>query len=502
MSGICYLAGAGPGDPGLVTLKAKQCIEQADVLVYDALSSSELLTWVKPGCETIDVGKRAADHKLPQEQINELLVKKVAEGKTVVRLKGGDPMIFGRGGEEAAALANAGLKFEIVPGISSAFAGPIYAGIPLTHRAYGSQLTVFSGHDSSDKASSDLDYAQLAKAPGTKVFLMGVARLREITGKLVEHGAAPDTPIALTRWATTGRQKTITGTLEDIADIAEAMAFRAPAVGVIGHIINEMENIEWYEKRPLKGKRVVVTRSQEQAPELVNRLSDLGADVIELPVLKIVDPVDKRAFAESVANVHTYDWIVFSSTNGVRRFFDAFFTLYKDARSLGGVRIAAVGPGTQKAIENYRFAVDLVPERHIAEGLLEAFEKEHHIDSQTVLWVRPENARPVLAEGLTRQHAIVDECVAYRIEPEKDDPTGAVERLASGGADIVTFTSSSTAKHFHDLALPWPEGCVAASIGPITTAKLEELGRKEVIEADSHNIEGLVTAIVNHFCGS
>jgi uroporphyrinogen III methyltransferase/synthase len=496
------LAGAGPGDPGLVTLKAKQCIEQADVLVYDALSSAELLTWVKPGCEKIDVGKRAADHKLPQDQINQLLVEKVREGNVVVRLKGGDPMIFGRGGEEAAALSQAGLKFEIVPGISSAFAGPIYAGIPLTHREYGSQLTVFSGHDSIDKESSDLDYAQLAKAPGTKIFLMGVARLREITSKLVEHGAEPTTPIALTRWATTGRQKTITGTLADIADIAEAQNFKSPAVGVIGHIINEMKNIEWYEKRPLKGKRIVVTRSQEQAAELVNKLSELGADVIELPVLKICDPVDKQGFAECVVNVHTYDWLVFSSTNGVRRFFDAFFALYKDARSLGGVRIAAVGPGTQAAIESYRFAVDLVPERHIAEGLLETFQNEHSIDSQTVLWVRPENARPVLVDGLKEQNAIVDECIAYRIEAEKDDPTGAAERLSEEGADMITFTSSSTAKYFHDLGLPWPADCVAISIGPITTAKLKELGCDQLIEAESHSIEGIVAAIVDQFSGS
>lgn len=496
MSGICYLAGAGPGDPGLVTLKARKCIELADVLVYDALSSAELLAWAKPTCEKIDVGKRAAHHKLPQEEISALLVEKVKEGKVVVRLKGGDPMIFGRGGEEAAVLAAAGLKFEIIPGISSAFAGPAYAGIPLTHRDYGSQLTVFSGHESNDKKKSDIDYAQLAKAPGTKVFLMGVSSLREIASKLVENGADPTTPIALTRWATTGRQKTITGTLATIADIAETEQFKAPAVGVIGNIIKEMKNIEWYENRPLKGKRIVVTRSQEQAPELVNRLSELGADVIELPVLKICDPVDKREFAVSVANVHTYDWLIFSSTNGVRRFFDAFFATYKDARSIGGVRIAAVGPGTKKAIESYRFAVDLVPERHIAEGLLEAFQNEHGIDSQTILWVRPENARPILAEGLTEQRAIVDECIAYRIEAEKDDPTGAAERLADGGADMITFTSSSTAQYFHDLNLPWPEACKAVSIGPITTAKLRGLGRDEIIEAEDHNIEGLVNVIL------
>ena len=496
MSGICYLAGAGPGDPGLVTLKAQKCIAEADVLVYDALSSAELLTWTKPGCEKIDVGKRAANHKLPQDEINALLIEKVSEGKVVVRLKGGDPMIFGRGGEEAAVLAEAGLKFEIIPGISSAIAGPIYAGIPLTHREYGSQLTIFSGHESSDKKKSDIDYAHLAKTPGTKVFLMGVARLRFITASLIEHGATPDTPIALTRWATTGRQKTITGTLSDIADIAEKENFKAPAVGVIGEIIKEMDKIDWYENRPLKGKRIVVTRSQEQASGLVRELTALGADVMELPVLRIVDPVNKMEFAEGVAQAHTYDWLVFSSTNGVRRFFDAFYATYKDARSLGGVRIAAVGPGTEKAIQEYRFAVDLVPERHIAEGLLESFQNDFDIDSQTILWIRPENARSVLADGLTEQRAIVDECIAYGIEAETADPTGAAERFTEGGADMVTFTSSSTAKYFHELGLTWPKGCKAASIGPITSAKLKELGQTNVVEAEDHNIDGLVKMIV------
>lgn len=496
MSGICYLAGAGPGDPGLVTLKAQRCIAQADVLIYDALSSTELLTWAKPDCEKIDVGKRAAKHKLSQDEINALLVQKVKEGKVVVRLKGGDPMMFGRGGEEAAVLAEAELKFEIIPGISSALAGPAYAGIPLTHRDYGSQLTIFSGHDSKDKRKSDIDYALLAKTPGTKVFLMGMARLRFITESLIENDADPATPIALTRWATTGRQKTITGTLADIADIAEAQQFKAPAVGVIGEIIKEMDKIDWYENRPLKGKRIVVTRSQEQASGLVKQLTELGADVLELPVIRIDDPVDKLGFAEGVAQAHTYDWLIFSSTNGVRRFFDAFYATYKDARSIGGVRIAAVGPGTEKAIREYRFDVDLVPERHIAEGLLESFKNDHDVDSQTILWVRPENARPILADGLTEMQAIVDECIAYRIEAETSDPTGAAARFTEGGADMVTFTSSSTAKYFSKLGLAWPEGCKAASIGPITTAKLKELGQTSIIEAEEHNIEGLVQAIV------
>lgn len=496
MSGIAYLTGAGPGDPGLVTLKARRCIAAADVLVYDALSSAELLTWAREDCEKIDVGKRAACHKMRQEEINRLLVGKVAEGKTVVRLKGGDPMIFGRGGEEAAALAKAGLRFEIIPGISSAFAGPVYAGIPLTHRDYGATLTVFSGHEAEGKQEGAVDYAALAKAPGTKIFLMGVARLPRICEKLIAHGAAEETPIALTRWATTGRQKTISGTLATIASIAEQQNFKSPAVGVIGNIIKEMDNIKWYEDRPLSGKRIVVTRSQAQASGLVNELTALGADVLELPVFRVVDPVDKRGFAELVSSAHTYDWLVFSSTNGVRRFFDGFFSIYKDARSLGGVKIAVVGPGTRKAVEEYRFAADLMPEKHIAEGLVEAFKNEHHIENQTVLWVRPENARSVLRDGLEAQRAIVDECRAYAIEPESDDPTGAAERFKMKGADLVTFTSSSTAQYFHDLNLPWPEGCKAASIGPITSAKLRELGQEDIVEAGNHNIEALVETIV------
>ena len=250
-SGICYLVGAGPGDLGLVTLRAKECIERADVLVYDALSSPELLQWTKAGCEKIHVGKRAKDHTLPQDEINALIVEKTKAGKSVVRLKGGDPMIFGRGGEEAAELAAAGVPFEIVPGISSTIAGPAYAGIPVTHRDHNTQLTIFTGHEDPTKGFSSIDYAQLAKAPGTKVFVMGVGRLREITGAFIENGAAPGTPIALTRWATTGAQKTIVGTLSNIADIAERENFGSPAVAVIGNVVNEREKINWFEKRPL-----------------------------------------------------------------------------------------------------------------------------------------------------------------------------------------------------------------------------------------------------------
>jgi uroporphyrinogen III methyltransferase/synthase len=497
-SGICYLVGAGPGDPGLVTLRAKECIERADVLVYDALSSPELLQWTKAGCEKIHVGKRAKDHAMPQDEINALIVAKTKAGKSVVRLKGGDPMIFGRGGEEAAELAAAGVPFEIVPGISSTIAGPAYAGIPVTHRDHNTQLTIFTGHEDPTKGFSSIDFAQLAKAPGTKVFVMGVARLREITGAFVANGADPETPIALTRWATTGAQKTIVGTLSTIADTAEREAFGSPAVAVIGSVVREREKINWFEKRPLFGRRIVVTRTREQAGELSKALRELGADVIELPTIRIDHPEDKQGFAELVTHAHEYDWLVFTSPNGVERFFDAFFATFEDARSLGNPRIAAIGNGTAKKIREYRFTVDLIPEKFVAEGLIDAF-KKNSIENLTMLWIKAAESREVIYEGLTALGAIVDECIAYRTVPETGDPTGAKARLAELGADLITFTSGSTVDHFFELGLDWPDSCIAGSIGPVTSEALRKHGMPPAFEANPHDIPGLVAAIVRHF---
>ncbi|MFD0894048.1 uroporphyrinogen-III C-methyltransferase [Luteolibacter ambystomatis] len=496
--GICYLVGAGPGDLGLVTLRAKELIERADVLVYDALSSPELLRWTKPGAEKMYVGKRAADHALSQDGINALIVEKTKAGLNVVRLKGGDPMIFGRGGEEAAELASAGVAFEIVPGISSAIGGPAYAGIPVTHRDHCSQLTIFTGHEDPTKGESSIDYAHLAKTPGTKVFLMGVARLREITSALVANGADATTPIALTRWATTGSQRTITGTLADIADIAERAEFGSPAVAVIGGVVKEREKINWFEKRPLFGKRIVVTRTREQAGELSRALSNLGADAIELPTIRIDAPTDKLAFAEHVTHAHEYDWLIFTSPNGVQRFFDAFFAVYEDARSLGNPRIAAIGDATAKKIREYRFGIDLLPERFVAEGLLETFEKES-VENLTMMWVRAEDTRDVLYDGLTALGAIVDECVAYRTVAETSDPTGNLARVKEEGADMITFTSASTVDHFFALGVPWPEGCAAASIGPVTSEALRKHGVEPAFEANPHDIPGLVAGIRGHY---
>ena len=497
-SGTCYLVGGGPGDLGLVTLRAKECIELADVLVYDALSSPELLNWTKPGCEKIYVGKRAKFHSVPQDQINGIIVAKTQEGKNVVRLKGGDPMIFARGGEEAAELAEAGVNFEIVPGISSTIGGPAYAGIPVTHRDHNTQLTIFTGHEDPTKGFSSVDYAQLAKAPGTKVFVMGVARLREIAASFIEHGAEASTPIALTRWATTGSQKTIVGTLADIADIADRENFSSPAVAVIGTVVNERKKINWFEKRPLFGKRIVVTRTREQAGELSKALRDLGADVIELPTIRIEPPTDRQEFAELVTHAHEYNWLVFTSPNGVEHFFDAFFKAFDDARSLGNPRIAAIGAGTAAKIREYRFAVDLIPERFVAEGLIDAFKKED-IENLTMLWVKAAETRDIVGEGLTKLGAIVDECIAYRTVPETEDPTGARARLEEEGADLITFTSSSTVDHFFALGIDWPENCGAASIGPVTSETLRKKGQKPAFEAAQHDIPGLVKAILKHF---
>ena len=497
-SGTCYLVGAGPGDLGLVTLRAKECIELADVLVYDALSSPELLRWTKPGCEKIHVGKRAKDHALPQDQINALIVEKSKAGKSVVRLKGGDPMIFGRGGEEAAELAAAGVPFEIVPGISSSIAGPTYAGIPVTHRDHCTQLTIFTGHEDPTKGFSSIDFAQLAKAPGTKVFLMGVSRLREISAAFIANGADPNTPIALTRWATTARQSTIEGTLATIADIADKANFSSPAVAVIGGVVTERKKINWFEKRPLFGKRIVVTRTREQAGELSKALRDLGADVIELPTIRIELPDDHLGFAEMVTSAHEYDWLVFSSPNGVERFFDAFFAAYDDARSLGHPRIAAIGNGTAKKIRDYRFGIDLIPERFVAEGLIEAF-KKLNVENLTMLWVKAAESRDIIGDGLAALGAIVDECIAYRTVPETEDITGARTSLAENGADLITFTSGSTVEHFFNLGLAWPNGCVAGSIGPVTSEALRKHGMPPAFEASKHDIPGLTAAILKYF---
>jgi len=497
--GFCYLVGAGPGDPGLMTLRGKECIEAADVIVYDYLSNAEFLKWAKPDAELIYAGKKSRDHAIPQGGINELLVNLAKEGKVVTRLKGGDPFIFGRGGEEAEELYDAGIEFEIVPGISSAIAGPAYAGIPVTHRDHCSQLTIFTGHERPEKSESSIDYEQIAKAPGTKVMLMGVERLGAITRSLLDAGGDPGLPVALVRWATTGQHRTLVGTLATIADEAEKVGFEAPAVAVFGTVVECRDKLNWFERRPLRGKRVVVTRTRAQASRLSRSLRELGADVLEMPTIRIrrSSGNELREFARCVADAHTYEWLLFTSPNAVEFFFEAFYTIRDDARSIGGARIAAVGPGTAAKLREYRMATDLMPETHVAEALAEAFATQYgSIENTTMLWVRAKGARRVLPEQLNKAGVILDEAVAYETVPETADPTGAVKRFQEEGADIITFTSASTVESFLDLGLSIPDGTRIASIGPVTSAAVVENGYEVTREAASSDIPGLVAAVV------
>src|SRR5438876_6272453 len=494
-TGKVYLVGAGPGDPGLVTLRAKECIENADAIIYDHLANPETLGWARDDAEITYVGKTPGESRSNQNEINALLIKKAHEGKQVVRLKGGDPFVFGRGAEEAQAIAEAGIPFEVVPGITSSIAGPAYAGIPVTHRAHNSHVTFFTGHENPAKTESAIDYAALAKLGGTQVMLMGVERLGSITSEMLKHGVRGDLPVALVRWATTGQQETLTGTLGDIAQKAVTNAFAAPAVAVFGEVVTLRDKLNWYEKRPLLGKRIVVTRTRKQASVLSNKLRARGAHVIELPTIQIEPPTDLREFAELVQDAHVYDWIVFTSANGVEAFFDIFFKLYDDAREIGAVRIAAIGPATAQRVKDFHLHVDLQPEEFVADAVAREFKKQGSIENLRILLVRAEKARDVLRRELSAAGAIVDEAFAYRTVPETRDTSGARHQLSQDGADLITFTSSSTVENFLALGLPWPKRMRIASIGPITSKTARDQGLKVDIEARRHDIDGLVEAV-------
>ncbi len=495
-----YLVGAGPGDPGLMTLKGRELIERADCLVYDALAAADFLAWAKPGCEKIYVGKRAGQHAMRQADINALLVECGRKHACTVRLKGGDPYVFGRGAEEAAALHAAGVAFEVVPGISSALAGPAYAGIPVTHRAHCTQFTVFTGHEDADKAESTLDIPGIAAARGTKVMLMGMGRLRATLDALMAAGQGGGVPAAAIQWAATGRQRSVRSTVAGLADAVEAAGLGAPAVVVIGEVVAEADALDWHGRLPLVGRRIVVTRTREQASELGGALAALGADVMTLPTIRIADPTDRRDFAEAIVDAPHYDWLIFSSPNGVKRFFAAFFAVYEDIRELGGARIAAVGPATAAELHKHGIMVDVMPRKAVAEELIAEFDRKADefggVANTTMLWVHSEQGRDVIYKELMKRQAIVDECIAYNTVPETEDPTGARARLAAEGADWITFASSSAVKNFMALGIALPRQCRVASIGPVTTATLAEYGIAPDAEAKKHDIPGLVQAIL------
>jgi uroporphyrinogen III methyltransferase/synthase len=498
-----YLVGAGPGDPELITVKGLECIKKADVLIYDFLASPFLLKHASTHTEIIYVGKKGGDHTLSQDRINALIVEKAKSGSTVTRLKGGDPFIFGRGGEEAEVLIQAGIPFEIVPGVTSAIAAPAYAGIPLTHRKFTSTVAFVTGHEDPAKEASSIDWASLVKGIGTLVFLMGVKNLPHIADRLLSHGMDPETPVALVRWGTTARQFTVTGTLDTIAERVKATGLKPPAIIVVGHVVTLRETMKWFENRPLMGRRIVVTRAREQASDLVKRLSDLGAECIECPTIETVPTDDTKPLDTAIDNLSSYEWLIFTSVNGVNFFFNRLFEKNKDVRALNHVHTAVIGPATAKRLFDFGLKSDIVPESYRAESVVKAFAQED-IVGKKILLPRAKEARPVLPIELTRMGAVVDEVTAYCTKAVKDDADVILKRLKERAIDMITFTSSSTVKNFRAL-LPSEgldsliQGVTIAAIGPITADTARNLGFDVHIVAESYTIAGLCEAIQQYY---
>ena len=500
---MVYLVGAGPGDPGLITVRGLELLRRADVVVYDQLASPELLKEAPAVAEILYVGKKAGAHALPQGGINELLVQKARAGLTVVRLKGGDPFVFGRGGEEAEELAAAGIPFEVVPGVTSAVAVPAYAGIPVTHRRYTTLATFITGHEDPTKEASTIPWAALGQNPGTLVFLMGVKNLAENCRRLVTAGRAPETPAAVIQSGTTLTQRTVVGTLADIADRARKADIKPPAVLVVGGVVELAGPLTWWENRPLWGKIVVVTRSRDQASHLVELLNAAGARCLEVPTIEIAPPADFAPLDAALQNLPRYDWVIFTSANGVCAFMDRLFHKGLDVRALGRARLAVIGPATAEALRQYSLMADVVPDTFQAEGLLSVL-APRLLGGTRILLARAEHARDVLPEGLTRLGAKLDVVPAYRALPPSSVPLEAAEALAEGRVDILTFTSSSTVHNFAGLVgkdrfQTLAASAAMASIGPITTATLSEYGITPRIEPAAFTIPALAAAIIEYF---
>lgn len=503
--GIVYLVGAGPGDPGLFTLKGADCLRRADVVVYDFLAGRPLLVHAAPDAELIYVGKQGGDHSMEQEDINRLLVERGRAGKVVARLKGGDSFIFGRGGEEALALREAGVPFEVVPGISSAYAVPAYAGIPVTHRGITTEVAFITGHEDPTKGESTIRWEKISTGVGTLVFLMGVKNLPLIAEKLMENGRPPETPVALVRWGTTPRQETLTGTLENIAALVQEHGFKAPAITVVGEVVNLRDRLRWFEDKPLFGRRVVVTRSRSQASDLSAALAEAGALPVEFPTIKVVPPSDGYAALDEAitrlraSDVPYYDWLLFTSVNGVEQFFSRLETV-GDVRDLKGIRLGAIGPATAAALERRCLKPDFVPAEYRAEGVIEGL-VELGVAGQRVLIPRAREAREILPEKLAEAGAEVDLVPAYETIPDQSGAGELKEMLDAGDIDIVTFTSSSTVKNLVAILDGYdftrlPAEVTVACIGPITAETARDLGLRVDLVADSYTIPGLVEALI------
>jgi uroporphyrinogen III methyltransferase / synthase len=503
--GRVYLVGAGPGDPGLITVKGRECIARADVLIYDYLANPVFLSYAREGAERIYVGKKAGQHTVPQEGINALIVERANRGRTVVRLKGGDPFIFGRGGEEAEELVQAGVPFEVVPGVTSAIAVPAYAGIPLTHRDYTATLAFITGHEDPGKRESNIAWDKLATGAGTLVFLMGVGNLYAIAERLMDNGRDPATPVAVIRRGTGPDQQTLVGILENIAELAEESGMKPPAIIVVGEVVRLREKLEWFEKRPLFGRRIVVTRAREQASGFLERLSQLGAACIEFPTIEVVPPESFEPMDSAIKQLSQYDWLLFTSVNGVKYFLQRLHGLGRDVRDLKGVKLGAIGPGTAGAWSEMGIRPDLVPGEYRAEAVVKGL-GEFGIRGKKILLPRAVKAREVLPLELRKMGAEVDVVPAYRTVRPSDDVERVKGMLERNEVHMVTFTSSSTVTNFVEMFGSWKEALrekmssvASACIGPITAKTVEGYGFSVDLIPSEYTIDALTEEIVAYF---
>lgn len=497
--GYVYLIGAGPGDPGLMTIKGLECLSRADVVIYDYLANPQFLEQA-PQAELIYVGKRKGLHHYPQEQINRLLLEKAGAGKVVARLKGGDPYIFGRGGEEAMALAEAGIPFEIVPGVTSAVAAAAYAGIPMTHRDCTTTLGFATGHEDPAKKLSSLDWEKLSTAVGTLVFYMGIANLENICSQLIAHGRPPETPVALVRWATTPKQQTLTGTLADIVNIVRETDFKPPALIFVGDVVKYRDSLRWFDNRPLFGKRILVTRSRAQATDFCNSLQALGAEPVCCPMIEIVSPESMADLDAAIDVLPDADYLILTSANAVEAFFGRLDELGRDARAVTGLKLVTVGPKTAETLTAYGLKPDMIPADYRAEGLVEMLEGQ--VAGKTVIYPKAELARDVIPTQLAAAGATVIDPVAYRSVVPEDAGTCLQQALAEG-LDLLTFTASSTVRNLVALLDEAQLAEVAklpiASIGPLTSRTAEEAGLPVAIEPEDYTIDAMLAAMVEYF---
>jgi uroporphyrinogen III methyltransferase/synthase len=501
-AGVVYLVGAGPGDPGLLTVRGRELLASCDTIVYDALVNPLLVDdgWIgrTNGAERIFVGKRGGAPSMEQSEITALLVRLARDGKRVVRLKGGDPLVFGRGGEEAIALAGEGLAFEIVPGVTAGVAAPAYAGIPVTHRGVSTSVTFITGHEDPGKDKDQTDWSALARAGGTLVLYMGVSRLAKIATALMSGGRSPSTPAAIIEWGTYPRQRTVTATLATLAETAAREKVIAPSIAIIGDVVRVRDEMRWFDRRPLFGRTIVVTRAREQASQLRTLLEIAGASVIEAPAIRI-EPLDQAPLRAAVEQIAMYDWLVVSSRNAVELLWTALRDLGLDARALARTKLCAVGPATADALLAHGLAVDLIPDRYVAEGVIVKFRARSDVRSARVLFPRAAGARELLPAAMREMGADVSEIEIYRSVPDLSGLDTLRAALDASTVDLVTFTSASTVRHFVDaLGAERARTVRGASIGPVTSDAARTLGVPVAIEAAESTIASLVQAITAH----